>query len=361
MKILFLNTDIGYGGAEKMIVWLANKCVENGHQAIFFTYRNDCVMQPLSSQVKHIHVQLENAGAEASIFKTTKFLHKYIKKENFDIGIAFLSPSMLRLAMAAIGTKMKILFSHRADPYYRLRNESLKLKVFGKINSWAFKQADYYVFQTSMAQAYFSKAIQRRSTVIANPIHPLVRTVEREGNVEKKIVTVGRLDLKQKRQDILIDAFNRISSKYPNYVLEIYGSGEDESSILEMIGQNDKIRLMGKTSMVAEVIQNAAIFVLSSDFEGIPNALLEAMSIGVPCVAADCSPGGAAMLIQSGKNGLLVPRGNALQMSEAISYMLDNKHEAEKMAIEAMKANEIYSEDIISEKWMKVMEKLAVS
>ena len=333
MKLLFLNTDIGYGGAEKMIVWLANKCAEKGHKVSFFTYRDNRVMQPLSPQVKHIHVQLESGGAGLSMFKTARYLHQYIKEEKFDVGIAFLSPSMLRLA--------------------------IKLKVFGKMNIWAFKQADYYVFQTSMAQAYFSKNIQQHSTVIANPIHPLVRTVERKGNIEKKIVTVGRLDLKQKRQDVLIEAFNIISAKYPNYKLEIYGNGEDEALIKNMAKTNDHIKLMGKTSKVAEVIQNAAVFVLSSDFEGIPNALLEAMSIGVPCVAADCSPGGASMLIHNKKNGLLVPRSNAKAMAEAISFMLDNKQEAEQMASEAMKVNDIYSEDIISEKWKKVIEKFA--
>lgn len=359
MKILFVNTDIGYGGAEKILVWLANQCAEHGHEVVFFTYRNDCVMQPLSTQVRHIHVQLESGGAGLSMFNTARYLHQYIKEEKFDIGIAFLSPSMLRLAMGAVGTKMKLLFSHRADPYYRVKHKSLKLKVFGRMNSWAFKQADHYVFQTSMAQAYFSKDIQQHSTVIANPIHPLVRSVERKGNIERKIVTVGRLDLKQKRQDVLIEAFNNISAKYPNYELEIYGNGEDEALIKNMAKTNDHIKIMGKTSKVAEVIQNAAVFVLPSDFEGIPNALLEAMSIGVPCVAADCSPGGASMLIHNKKNGLLVPRSNAKAMADAISFMLDNKQEAEQMASEAMKVNDIYSEDIISEMWMKVIEKLA--
>lgn len=358
MKILFVNTDIGYGGAEKMIVWLANQCVEHGHEVTFFTYRDEREMQPLSTKVKHVHVQLENEGAGLSMFKTIMHLHKFIRKEQFDVGIAFLSPSILRLAIAAIGTKIKLLFSHRADPYYRVLNKSLKLKVFGHLNKWAFNRADYYVFQTKMAQKYFCQNIQNRSTVIANPIHPLVRTIERKGNVEKRIVTVGRLDLKQKRQDILIEAFNIITDKYPEYVLEIYGSGEDEIAIKNMSKSNSRIKLMGKTDKVGQVIQNAAVFVLSSDFEGIPNALLEALSIGVPCVASDCSPGGAAMLIDNNVNGLLVPRSNAKAMAEAISFMLENSQKSENMAIKAMNVNKTYSENIISEKWVRVIENL---
>lgn len=358
MKILFLNTDIGYGGAEKMIVWLANQCALDGHRAMFFTYRDGTEMQPLSPLVEHIHVQLETAGAGLSMFKTSKYLHNFIKKEKFDIGVAFLSPSMLRLAMASIGTDIKLLFSHRADPY-QVTNKGLKMKLFGGLNSWAFKQADFYVFQTLMAKEYFDERIQRDSAVIANPIKPLIRTIDRKESVEKKIVSVGRLDLRQKRQDVLIDAFNMLSPQYPEYILEIYGSGEDEMYIKGLAKSNNRIKLMGKTNKVAEVIQNAAVFVLSSDFEGIPNALLEAMSIGVPCVASDCSPGGAAMLIKNGVNGILVPRGNAKAMAEAIIYMLKNRDKAEMMARESMKVVEEYSENKISKCWMNVIERLA--
>ena len=97
---------------------------------------------------------------------------------------------------------------------------------------------------------------------------------------------------------------------------------------------------------------------MSSDFEGIPNALLEALSIGVPCVATDCSPGGAAMLIENNVNGLLVPRSNATAMAEAISFMLSNPQKSEDMAVKAMDVNETYSEKIISDKWIRVIENI---
>lgn len=358
MKLIFLNADIGYGGAEKMLVWLANQCAENGHQVTLFTYRNCQVMQPVSILVKHVHVQLETDGADISIIKTIIFLHRFINSEKFDIGIAFLSPSMLRMAIASIGTNMKMLFSHRGDPYYSSPNKKIKQRLFGKINRWAFKQADHYVFQTQMAKNYFCQDIQSRSTVIPNPIHPLLRTTERAGNIQKTIVTVGRLDIKQKRQDILIEAFNSLSNQYPEYDLQIYGSGEDEDFLRAISSSNEKIKIMGKTSKVAEVVQNAAVFVLTSDFEGIPNALLEAMSIGVPCVSTDCSPGGAAMLIQDKVNGLLTPRGDAKKLSQAIIYMLENHVEAEEMALKALQVNVDYAEDRIRKMWLNVLNTL---
>ena len=358
MKILFLNTKVGYGGAAKMIVWLANQCAENGHDVTFFTYRDNKIMQPLSRLVKYNHVQLETGGASLSMLRTVQYLHDYIKEEKFDIGVAFLSPSMLRMALAAKGTKMKVIFSHRGDPYYRAPQNSLKLKLFGRLNSWAFRQADWYVFQTQMAQAYFDDAIQKRSVVIPNPIRPMKRTMDRKGNIRKSFVAVGRLDLKQKRQDIMIEAFNIISQKYPHYKLEIFGDGEDEQQIKELASSNSNIYLMGKTSDVVAAFQNALASVLSSDFEGIPNALLESMSLGVPSISTDCSPGGAAMLIRNKENGLLTPRGDAKALAEAMEYVILHPNEAETMGKTGMEVNQLYAEDVISMKWQSFIKTL---
>ena len=117
---------------------------------------------------------------------------------------------------------------------------------------------------------------------------------------------------------------------------------------------------MGKMneSDIVDHIQNAAIGVLSSDFEGIPNALLEYMSLGIPSISTDCSPGGAAMLIKNNINGLLVDRGNATELAEAMSFMLDNVEKAEKMGIEGTKVVEDYSENRIQTQWISALNKM---
>lgn len=356
MKLLFLNTNIGYGGASKMLVWVANQCAKAGHDVTLLTYRDSSVYQNISLKVKHVHQQLEDINGKGNIFKSIFWLRKYIKKEDFDVAIAFLSPSQLRLHFACFGIGIKTLFSHRGDPYSK--SKVFKAKLINRLNNWAFTSADAFVFQTRQAMGYYGDIIKNKSVVIPNPINPLKRTESREGYISKRIVNVGRLDIWQKRQDLLIEAFKKICKEYPDYILEFYGDGPDEEELRILAKDCPQIRFMGKTSNVVDAIQNATMFVLSSDFEGIPNALLEAMSLGLPCISTDCSPGGAALLIQNGNNGILTKRGDADDLVKAMKFMLDNPKQAETMGIEALKVIETFSEDRIKQQWLNIIERL---
>lgn len=357
MKILFLNTNIGYGGASKMMVWVANHAASAGNNVTLMTYRIEEENQHLQNGVKHVHCQLEDEGGKKHILKTVFYLRRFIKAEGFDVAVAFLSPSHLRLSLAVIGTKTKVLFSHRGDPTLKSSGD-MKNRMINVLNSWAFRQADFYVFQTKKAAQAFSSSIQSRSLVIPNPVTPLLRTKERGRFVENRIVCVGRFDVRQKRQDLLIEAFKRISVRHPDYILALYGDGPDEAKLKTIAGESKQVHFMGKTLDVVSAIQDAAMFVLSSDFEGIPNALLEAMSLGVPCISTDCSPGGAAMLIQDHQNGLLVPKGDIDALSGAMEWFIEHPQEREAMGREGKQVNYRFSEDRIGQEWLKVFDGL---
>ncbi len=361
MNILFLNSNIGYGGASKMIIWVANQCAERGHNVTVLTYRDGVENQNVSSKVNHIHVDLEKSkGINFGVLSTIIYLRRFIIQHEYDLAIAFLPSSQIRLSLACIGLKIKLLYSHRGDPYQR--KKSIKMRFAESLGNLLFSTADYFVFQTEGAKQYYSKSIQNRSTIIPNPINRLERTKERRGNVENKIVCVARLDLYQKRQDILITAFSLIENNYPKVILELYGDGnpKDEAYLRKLASSHPQIKFMGcikKTEIVSH-IQNAAIAVLSSDFEGIPNALLEYMSLGIPSISTDCSPGGAATIIKNNLNGLLVPPHNPIELSKAIAYLLDNFDEAERMGREGQKVIEEFSESKICSMWMNVIHKL---
>ena len=353
MHLLFLNTDIDYSGASKMLVWVANQCVEYGFKVTILTYRRGIKDQNLNSQIQQINEQWEEQGGKINIIHTIYKIRHFIIKGRYDVCIAFLSPSILRVAIATIGVRTKLIFSHRSDPYHNsIRSKGVKKTIIYKLNEWAFSKADGYVFQTEAARAFFNRKIQSNSVIIPNAVPVLKRTVPRYGNIRRKVVTVGRLDIKQKRQDLLIKAFNIVSRKYPDYILEIYGDGNDLNLIQVLAASNPHIYLMGKTDNVVEAIQNAAIFVLSSDYEGIPNALLEAMSLGVPCISTDCSPGGASILINNQENGLLVTCDDAQALSKAMVYYIEHPEDAELQAKRAMKVNTIFSEENITKQWV---------
>lgn len=357
MKILFLNTNIGYGGASKMMGWVASQCAEAGHEVVFMTYRDSTVNQELSPKIKHIHKQLEDkSGKQKHFISCVRFIRNYIKTEQIDLAISFLSPSHLRLSIACLGTNCRTLFSERGDPTQK--PTTLKGRILNLFLRKAFSSADKFVFQTPMAAACFPKSVQNRSCVISNPIKPLVRTSERVVGGDKNIVCVARLDIKQKRQDVLIEAFKLISSRYPDYSLQLYGDGpEYDEKILKMSAEgNQKIHFMGPTKDVRSAIQCATMTVLSSDFEGIPNALLESMSIGTPSVATDCTPGGAAMLIRDKENGLLVPRGNVQALAEAIEYVITHPEEAERMGRCGLDVNRLYAEKVIADRWLNFIQ-----
>ena len=358
MKILILNADLGYGGAEKMLAFLADSLADAGMDVTFLTYRDGNDSRRLTDSVKREHLKLESEGGSVKEYiRTVAFLRKYISRERFDLAIAFLLPSQVRLIPACKGTGTRVLLSQRGDPYHN--EEYSHGKLISLLNDYLFGKADFYVFQTEKAKLFYPEKIRRKSTVIPNPVMPVKRTASRTpGSTEKRIVSVGRLEIRQKRQDLLIEAFNKFSSEYPEYILEIYGSGEDEDKIRDLTAGNEKIILKGVSSDIPSAIKNAAMFVMTSDYEGIPNALAEAMSLGLPCISTDCSPGGAALLMENGKNGLLVPVGDSDKLAEAMKKYLDDPEFAEQMGRNAINIADTFSQEKILDQWISVIERV---
>lgn len=351
MKILFLNTDIDYAGATKIMLWLAGRFSKFGHEVIFLTYRNATETKLIPKGIQHIHLQLESSGHSIQgLLKSVRLLHGFIKKGSFDLGIAFLSPSQLRMSLASIGTSMKLLFSQRGDPYHFKPSFSF----FSRLSSYAFSRADKFVFQTEAARAYYGQKIRERSVVIPNPVDNINMAFER--SPDNRIVNVARLDVRQKRQDLLIQAFFMICNDYPELSLHLFGSGESEKELRSLANNCNRIVFEGVSDDVTRDIHNARLFVLSSDFEGIPNALIEAMSLGIPCVSTKCSPGGAELLIENGVNGLLTPCGDAIALANAIKAMLDDQAFAEKCGREARSIVDTFSEDKIFNQWEAFIE-----
>jgi glycosyltransferase involved in cell wall biosynthesis len=209
------------------------------------------------------------------------------------------------------------------------------------------------ILQTEENRAFFPPATAKRALVLRNPVSPLFFRPRFTGEREKVIVAAGRL-VDYKNHRLLIQAFAQIASDYPEYQVRIYGEGERREALeneVAALGLADRIQLPGISERLEEDLYRAAAYVLPSDFEGSPNSLIEALLLGLPCIATDCPCGGPAALIVHGENGLLIPVGDVAQLVESLRYLLDNPDVADRLGQEAHRLQSVYAPEVVYGEW----------
>ena len=239
--------------------------------------------------------------------------------------------------------------SERVDPkiYSAKRKKELRRLV---------SRAKGGVFQTEEAYEWYKPYLKgTEPIVIPNAINPAFIRPAYDGEREKVIVGAGRLS-NQKNFPLLISAFARIADKFPEYKLVIYGKGNLLDSLQALAKEksiSDRVEFPGFVPDMPERLEKASMFVLSSDYEGMPNALMEAMASGLPCVSTDCGGGGARFLIKDGENGLLVPQKDEEKMAAAMERILSDEVFAKKIGENARKLQETLAPDRIYGEWEK--------
>ena len=355
MKILFCISCLSYGGAEKNLRIVANHMAEKGHEVIVCSFGSQPCVQPLRDDIKIIYMPNYTAkGIKRA--QQVSFLRKLMKKEKVDVTVSFLCFPNFSSIIAGKLAHVPVIVSERGDPY------QFTSKVMRAMYS-AYRHAAGAVFQTEMAKEYFHTSLQERSAVIANPVELKDETLFADPvNAERSIAYSARFELVQKRQDIMLDAFKTVVEKHPDYKLRFYGDGPDEEKMkkyAEELGISDSVIFCGRSDNILKDISRSAMFVLSSDYEGIPNSLLEAMSLGLPCVSTDCSPGGARMLIEDGVNGLIVPRSDASALASAICRMIEDEALALSCGKNAISVRERFALPVILAAWEEYILKIA--
>lgn len=346
-KIVIFISEIKYSGAAKIATWLANKFAEDNIEVYFVTYLDSKYSDKLSDKVKYICINCNDSNRYVRSLKVISRLNKLLRNIHPSLAISFLPSESLFMLIARCCLKIPIIVAERSDPY-------LEKSVVATVGRFAFRFADGAVFQTHGAMNYFPTKVRNRGTVIANPALSVKIDFVPYKHRRNAISHVARLDLRQKRQDLLIDAFKIVLQQVPEVKLEIYGDGASEREIKEKVNllqMNDSIVFKGRVNNVTEYISGTKISVLSSDFEGIPNSIIESLAAGVPVVSTDCSPGGARELIKDGYNGYVVPRNAPDLLAERILFMLNNPDKAEQLAHNGLSISEQLDEKAIYEKW----------
>lgn len=357
MKIAFYINAIHEGGAERVMVNLASNFANEGDNVILITSFKDSWEYPYSTKIKR-YILEENktfrSTIKRNIFRILE-LRKVLKVESPDCIVSFMAEPNYRAIIASHGLKIKTIISVRNDP-----NKEYPGKIGNLLGKKLLPLADGCVFQTSEAQRWFPKKLQDKSQIIFNAVKEDFFEINRQV-VKNTIVTCGRLE-EQKNHKMLINAFELVLKKHPDAKLMIYGEGKLRSDLTELIkskGIEQNVLLCGNSNNVPEVLSKAEIFVLSSDYEGMPNALMEALAAGVPCISTDCPCGGPKSLITDKVNGRLISIKNEQQLANVLVELLDNKEMATGLGTEAQKRAFEFSPSKIYETWHKYVKFVA--
>lgn len=353
MRIAFLAYLHGFGGAEKQIIMLANAMAERGHDVWLVVINEDNCCFEIDSKVKHVFLK-DKASGGLCILTRYLSIRKQLSEIAPDITVHFWYQSVYLTALMKKSITGKIIYSERGDP-----SDKEYQGMLGLVRKWTLPRIDWFVFQSKGARDFFDAEVRKRSDVIANPIPENLSEYPNVSYRRKVIVNVGRLN-PQKNQKLLINAFGAIAERFPDYSLKIFGEGPLKDTLQNQIntmGLSDRVFLMGNSNKIHDAIYDASLFVLSSDYEGLPNALLEAMALGIPCISADCRPGGAREIIDNNISGLIVPTENKDKMAEAMARVLDDHDLASALSRNARQISKSYLPQIIYDKWDSVMRK----
>lgn len=352
-RVFILIGFMETGGAQRVSSILTEYLVENGI-AVKVVALKEAASGGYKIDDRAEYVVINKYGHDAGALNTISGLRKEIKIFDPEVVLSMGVPTGALYAVPAmIGLKNKLVISERADPAHFRGRKVTKLLAHTLLNF-----ADGYVFQTNDARDYYNKHIRKHSEVIFNPLGVLPEVYR--GERKKTIVSIGRL-AKAKNHKLLINAFTTIANKYPEYRLMIYGEGPERGSLETLIEDNkmnDRIKLKGQIAgdVIWNEIADAGVFVLSSNDEGMPNALIEAMAMGLPCISTDCPCGGPKMLIDDNVNGCLIPVGDINALYKKLEYMLDNNEFRYNISIKAEEIRKKLAIDNICSKWLKYFE-----
>ena len=361
-KIIFHLNCLEQGGAERVVTNLADQFAQGGYDVVIATEWYGENEFKLNQAVRRVHVGLrgsdENKPQLIRQWLRVKYLRRLLKEEKPDILIPFARKAIYRGLLAAYFMKLPVLISIRTDPvgHYTELLDKVQIPLL-------FPRVDGCVFQTEGAQKFFAPRLQKNSRIILNPINAKYIGCPKPEHRTKTIVQSGRL-VDFKNQPMLIRAFLKVHRKHPDYDLKIYGgdSFDGTKEILEdLIRENhaqEFIHLMGASDTLEKDMADAALYAFTSDWEGLPNALMEAMALGLPIVATDCPCGGPRTIITHEKDGLLIPIKDEGALEEGMNRLIEDPELAERLGTEARKIADTANGQAVYEQWRDYIEEL---
>ncbi len=354
-KIVYLINTLKVGGAAKMLKYVANLSTEIFQKVSIVSIYDDFYKgNDIKDNINIVCLGFDNVNRFKRQFTIVRNINKAIGQINPDVVCSFISHVCFMGRLATFNNKKIIYISaERGDPF----TESF---IWKRLVKWTYKNSDYCFFQLDRARDFFGVEVAQKSFVIPNPAIFNKQIEPYLGYRKKTIVSAGRFGI-EKRYCDLIEAFSIVHKKHPEYTLTIYGDGpmrESYNKQVKELNLGNFISFPGYVDCFAEKIREDGIFVLPSLFEGIPNALIEAMSIGIPCIATDCTPGGPAFLFDNETRGILVPVKDTISMANAIIRYIEDPSLANKKGRNAIQVVENLDESKIRLTWINAFKEI---
>lgn len=356
MHIAVVTKNMAAGGAERVIAQLINEwCAKGISCSLILLNKNDIFYS------EHPDARIIEIGALSEnryVDKLARYrrVRKILRGIKPDVVLSMPEEIGVFVIAAMLGTKIPIVVSERNNPWVMPNKKATRI-----VRYLTYPFADGLIFQTEKAASFFTEAQQKKGAVLPNPLECSRLPEASFGGRRKEIIGAGRLE-PQKNFPLLIKAFAKFYETHSDYKLVIYGEGSERRGLEKMAGEllpTGAWSLPGRDENLPCRIKNGSVFVLSSDFEGVPNVLIEAMAVGTPCVSTDCAPGGAAELIKNGENGLLVHVGDADALAEGLCFLVEHNDAALKMAKNAVAIREKLDSERVAEAWLNYLKKCA--
>jgi glycosyltransferase involved in cell wall biosynthesis len=354
MKIALLSSAFFDGGAARVLTIMANHWVACGHEVFLFSFEDGSTppFYPLHPEVRVEFLSLNRYSPHivASLVNNWKRLvriRRSLVAVEPDAVISFIDTANIRTLVALLGTGIPVIISERVHPAH----EDIGA-LWSLLRRIIYPLADSLVVQTSGIESFFGKYAMKDMRIIPNPVVAFPDGSSLPGLRSPMLTAVGRL-APQKGYALLLRAFARIADKHPDWTLGIAGEGPQRAELEKQIvylGLRDRVVLFGQIKDVQGLLRHADAYVMSSLYEGFPNALCEAMSAGLPCISTDC-PSGPSDVIVDGVNGILCPVGNESLLSAALDRVMGSASLRERLGTAASGITERYGLARIMGQW----------
>ena len=358
MRVTLVIASLRGGGAERVMSVMANHWADRGWKVTLLTYDDgrEAPAYALSGAVDHrcLGIESSSGGAVEAVGKNLKrlaVLRRAIRGSAPNAVVSFLDRVNVRTILATAGLGIPVIVSERYDPS-RHRIGS----AWRALRRWSYRYATSVVTLTPDALHYFPAAIRRRGTVIPNPVSlaPDSRLARADGR-RKVVVAMGRL-VHQKGFDWLLAAFAMVAPNHPEWSLTIWGQGDDRQALETQrggLGLNGRVSFPGWTPDPFAEFRRAGLFVMSSRYEGFPNALCEAMACGAPVVSFDCP--GPRHIVRDGVDGVLVPEGDVEKLAGAMDRLMADPAERDRLAATGIRVAERFRKDKVMAMWERLI------